>query len=400
MRVFCRQHNKGFFTPRQTPIKCESRGHVLGELDFHGTAKTPVEIQWQYCCNCEHFSPIDFGHEELQRCPVCTRRASMMYLCDRCFTVSFESNTPLERKNFTLTAEGAPLPSCPGCLQEASADLYEHICDELQTSFMTALTSCPVCRERLDVGPVFPSSVADYLRRTKTRNKAHVTFDYDTEQFVQVADGEFVLISNSSEGSPPILLPRAKRFASKRDFYELYQDYYHCTNVAVGEVHIIEPATVEATGNGWRFQSTGLLNVVADEPKTKAPTNMPAPREVPIQPKQVPATATKKTKSHVSLAKDTPELQKHPATNATDKEESSTTPCPNCGSLIEMRYAFCWKCGNPMGPDKGAFKKTSETDSPLRHIAFEDDEPTAQHEINHIQKSILSSVPSWRRSAG
>src|SRR6188474_222632 len=106
MRVFCPEHKRGFFAPRQSPIKCENRGHLLGELDFEGQGKLPIEIQWKYCCNCEHFCPLD-------------------------------------SKNFTLSADGVPQPSCPGCLRAASADSHEHDCEELGVSFITALTTCP-----------------------------------------------------------------------------------------------------------------------------------------------------------------------------------------------------------------------------------------------------------------
>jgi hypothetical protein len=34
-----------------------------------------------------------------------------------------------------------PQPSCPGCLRPASTDQHEHECDELGTSFITALTT-------------------------------------------------------------------------------------------------------------------------------------------------------------------------------------------------------------------------------------------------------------------
>ena len=269
MRVFCPEHKRGFFTPRQTPIKCDNKGHILGELDFEGEAKAPVELQWQYCCNCEHFCPIDFDQDGLKHCPVCTRRSSMLYLCDRCYTISFESNTSLQKKNFTLTSEGAPQPSCPGCLQATSADLREHICDELSASLITALSSCPICRERLDVGPSFPCSVAHYLRRTKVANKLSVTFDYETELFVPVEDGEFVLIGNGNEAIEPIVLPRSACFATRRDFYELYQDYYNCANPHAGEVHIIQAAAVTRTAQGWKFQSTGILEVIEGHLKKK-----------------------------------------------------------------------------------------------------------------------------------
>src|SRR6266851_2078661 len=200
MRVFCPEHKRGFFAPRQSPIKCENRGHILGELDFAGEAKTPVELQWQYCCNCEHFCPIDFDQHGLERCPVCTRRSSILYMCDRCYTISFESNTPLQTKNFTLTSEGAPQPSCPGCLQATSADLREHTCDGLGVSLITALNCCPICQERLDIGPSFPCPVGHYLRRTRIANTVSVTFDYETELFIPVGDGEFVVICNGDEG--------------------------------------------------------------------------------------------------------------------------------------------------------------------------------------------------------
>src|SRR5215813_14765408 len=123
MRIFCPEHKKGFFAPRQNPIKCENRGHILGEFNFAGSDRSQVALHWQYCCNCEHFSPISPQGESLQRCPVCTRPTSLLFICDRCFITSYESNTPLRTKNFTLTSEGLPQPSCPGCLQANSGEV-------------------------------------------------------------------------------------------------------------------------------------------------------------------------------------------------------------------------------------------------------------------------------------
>ena len=373
MRVFCPEHKKGFFTPRLSPIRCESRGHVLGELDFRGTAQGPAEVRWQYCCNCEHFCPIDFDRDGLERCPVCTRRTSIMYVCDRCFTVSFESNTPLQTKNFTLTTEGAPKPSCPGCLQEASRDLREHFCEELQATFITALTSCPICAERLDIGPSFPSSIAHYLRRIKAANKQTVTFDYDSESFLSVEDGEFVLVSVPPEGAQPFVLPRSPRFTSKRDFYELYQDYYHCTNVDVGEVHVIEPATVEYTGDGWKFISSGILEVVPDVRQVKA------------------APEIKSQKQPVNDAMRSPSV-------APPSAEAAAAPCPGCGVLVETKYAFCWKCGSAMKPDVKSSEKAKQSITPPP-VTTEEEQPAEPNELGRIQQTILSSVPSWRRFA-
>ena len=383
MRVFCPEHKRGFFAPRQSPIKCENRGHLLGELDFEGEGRGPAEIGWLYCCNCEHFCPVDFDRYGLERCPVCTRRSSVLYLCDRCHVISFESNTPLQTKNFTLTADGVPQPSCPGCLRSAAADLHEHFCDVLNATFITALNTCPVCQERLDVAPAFPSTVTLYLKRTRAANKVNVTFDYETESFMPVEDGEFVVVTNSE---PAIVLPRAPRFASRRDFYEYYQDYYHCPSPDAGEVNIVQPATVAPTANGRKLETMGSLEVVLDQPKPKA---LPVPP--PVVPKAVPPVVQKPVPPVVRE-----ELTPHPPDPMplpmAAKEESTETPCGECGALVERRYAFCWKCGNALTPDS----KSSRGSNPSRGtllssaMAIDDDELTVQHEMRPAGSSLFT----------
>jgi len=376
MKVFCPQHKRGFFTPRQSPIKCENRGHVLGDLDFHGEAQALVEIQWQYCCNCEHFCPIDFGGDGLERCPACTRKTSRFYLCDRCFTVTFESNTPLQTKNFTLTSEGVPQPSCPGCLQPNSGDVREHTCDELGASFSTALDSCPICRERLDVGPSFPCSVAEYLRRTKAANKLTVTFDYETGLFAAVEDGEFVLISNGHEANQSVILPRSERFSTTRDFYEIYQDYYHCSQVTAGEVHIIEPASAERSGEGWKLQASGILEVVDNQQNTKTPADMrPRETEIPVHEECGPAIRV-------------------------IEEESLVTACTQCGSLVETRYAFCWTCGNSMAPGVETSEKATETVASRRLPIEDNEELTLQEDLGHVQSIFAWALPKEPSGSG
>jgi hypothetical protein len=368
MRVFCLEHKRGFFTPRQTPIKCENKGHMLGEFDLEGEARVPVKLQWQYCCNCEHFCPIDFDHDGLERCPVCSRHSSILYLCDRCYIITFESNTPLQTKNFTLTSEGAPEPSCPGCLQATSGDLREHTCDGLGASLITALNSCPICQERLDIAPSFPSSVAHYLRRTKLANKLNVTFDYETESFVPVDDGEFVLISNGNEASQAIVLPRSARFATRRDFYEFYQDYYHCTKPGAGEVHIIQPAAVVRTAEGWTLETPGFLEVLEDRPKKNASTDA--------------------TPHQIAFAREEPRLS-----IAAMKEESPVTPCTQCDSLVETRYAFCWKCGHRLTPKNESSVTHSQKPRvimPLATIATEDEDLALQHDVRAVGSPMFS----------
>lgn len=377
MRVFCPEHKKGFFAPRQNPIKCENRGHLLGEFDFEGQATTPVDLQWQYCCNCEHFCPADFDQYGLQRCPVCTRKSSLIYVCDRCYVISFESNTPLQTKNFTLTGEGVPQPSCPGCLRPASADMREHACDAVNATFITGLNTCPICDERLDIAPAFPSLVANYLKRTKAANKLSVTFDYDTGSFVPVEDGEFVVITNLAQ---PVVLPRAPKFSSKRDFYEFYQDYYHCANPDAGDVQIIQPAFVSETGNGWNLVATGMLEVSKPQPKktVSPPIQSPAVQPQVVQPPVVqspvrPAVARREEEV----------IPEEPTPVTTRKVETSARACPDCGSMIEEKYAFCWKCGHALEAEQKPPRKI------LSSFDLEDDELTMQHEPRPFSSSVL-----------
>jgi hypothetical protein len=366
MRVFCPEHKRGFFAPRQSPIKCENRGHLLGEIDFEGQSLTPAGLQWQYCCNCEHFCPVDFDQFGLQRCPVCTRRSSLLYLCDRCYVVSFESNTPLQTKNFTLTPEGAPQPSCPGCLRPASADLHEHTCDGVNASFVTALNACPICQERLDIAPAFPSTVANYLKRTRAANKISVTFDYETGAFAPVEDGEFVVITNPDQA---IVLPRTSKFSTKRDFYEFYQDYYHCSNPDAGEIQIIQPAFVNRSGEGWALTATGLLDVIKEKQKPVAPV---------VQPPPPPPVAAVKHEE--------PEPVVQP-----QKEQPGARTCADCGSLIEAKYAYCWKCGHAMDNEHKPVSNGRKPPTIFKSQALDlDDELTAlQHETRPLSSTIL-----------
>src|SRR6185503_7270449 len=68
-----------------------------------------------------------------------------------------------------------------------------------------------------------------------------------------------------------------------RDFYEFYQDYYHCPNPDAGDVQIIQPAFVSDTGNGWNLVATGLLEVIKPQPKkVVTPVVQPAAVHPPV----------------------------------------------------------------------------------------------------------------------
>ena len=420
MRVFCPEHKRGFFAPRQSPIKCENRGHVLGELDFSGEANRDFQLQWQYCCNCAHFSLIDFAERHPQQCPVCARRRSTIYLCDRCQTVSFESDTPLHTKNFTLTSEGLPQPCCAGCLQSPTADLREHNCDDFRATIVTALNVCPVCNERLDIAPSFPSLVADYLRKTKSANKLLVTFDYESELFVPVDDGEFVIVTNSDENGRAVVLPRSPQLTSRRDFYEVYQDYYQCANPDAGEVSITEPAIVVPMSEGWKLLATGVLEVVNKQPDTKAPVSArPAPpiqseMKAPVSARPAPPIQSEmkapvttrpappiqpERKAPVTSRLAPPIQPEEPIVRSSqvrvDESDISTepaSPCTRCGAIIESKYAYCWECGNPREP---ILKASMVRPKIPRLIVSTEESDDEERTMQHHPTSAKAQLFAW-----
>ena len=372
MRVFCPVHRKSFSAPRRNPIRCENKAHVLGELDFEGRASEPASICWEYCCNCEHFWPGDFDHDQ---CPVCNRQISARYLCDQCYTFSLESLTPAAVKNFTLTTEGAPYPACPGCLQETATDVFlqEHQCPRLGASFITGLRSCPICKDLIEKLPSFPTSNAEYLRQVKTHK--NVGLDYEKDMLVEAEGGEFVLITHRNEPNQPILLPRLVRFTKREDFYESYQDYYHCLSPSEGEVIIIRPAVVEPVEGGWKLQEAGILQV--DRKLARA--------------EEESRPSDRIAREHRSLA--------------TAQVKSK---CFSCGAALEPQHLsewdFCWNCGEPLASGKDSSGKFPDEDT---LVPSQDKQtPAAQPAPSSFLLSILEpavpepDLPSANAKAG
>src|SRR6266404_460877 len=327
MRVFCPVHKKGFTAPRRNPIKCENKHHVLGELDFEGLAREPVEVSWEYCCNCEHFWPSDFADE---RCPVCDRQFSARYLCNKCYTFSLESSNPVAVKNFTLGPEGAPQPSCPACLQEAGNVILpiQHQCDSLGVTYFTEFRSCPFCEELIGGPPSFPAPTAKHLNSQWAIKR--VSMDYERDMLVEAEDGEFVLILDGNSSNQLIVIPTITSFITKQDFYENYQDFYHCENPSAGEVIIVEPTVVNRVEGGWRLSEAGRLEVQEAAPETE--------QEI--------------------VQWESPAVESGPATVETRiTRQKPPIVCLYCGATEDAEKAstwtFCWKCGKPFGSKKG-----------------------------------------------
>ncbi|MGH9883351.1 MAG: DUF7577 domain-containing protein [Pyrinomonadaceae bacterium] len=181
-------------------------------------------------------------------------------------------------------------------------------------------------------------------------------------------DGEFVVIRNGNEIVAPIVLPRSARFETRRDFYEFYQDYYHCPNPSAGEVHIVRPAAAARVAGGWRLQTPGILEVLEDQPKKKTAADVPR--------HQSSTSARDEAGPLIEAMK-----------------ESPVTRCTHCGSLVETRYAFCWKCGDPLAPENEPSITRWEkpkTIMPPAAIATEEEELTAQHQMVPVGSPIFS----------
>jgi hypothetical protein len=251
-----------------------------------------------------------------------------------------------------------------------------------------------MCRERLDVGPSFPSLVEPYLRKTKTANKLTVTFDYDSALFVPVEDGEFVIVPNEAERNQSFVLPRLTRFSGPREFYEFYQDYYHHrSELCAGAVLIHEPALVEPKREGWRFQAPGLLEVVADQKPARKirSSEIQPPAEMAAPPTAAPPPNKIKPADIETFA---PEEAPAVATN----EEVPGRVCDHCGSVVEERYSFCWHCGKPMGSDQRGSQTAQAANPPRRLVIDMDNASSAQLSAEYNQSSIFSSdVPRQRK---
>jgi hypothetical protein len=411
MRIFCPEHGKGFFAPRRNPIKCENREHVMGELDFEGEARTPAETCWEYCCNCGHFFLFGASVDGIERCPACARQLFNRYLCDRCYLITCESNTPAQNKNFALTKEGLPQPTCPGCLQSPTTEVREHECDALGAVFVTAIVVCPMCEERLDVIPTFPALVTYYLKRT--RKKVNVTFDYENEVFSPAEDGEYVVVRNGDDRE--LLLPRMPSFSSKRDFYAHYEDSFYCNDPKPGEVEVLEPGVVERVENGWKLNTHGLLRVETrrGKPKKKvalangksgngaltnhsyiapkpvkpvesAKTIAPDDARKPSKTEDLPAARDKQVLPTPIRAEEPGEMtrtpqspnptQQHVSPRAVTREVSSMITCSRCNSVQESKYSYCWHCGSPTGA------RQASASTPPPRTRFEQ-QMTAEEEI-------------------
>jgi len=242
------------------------------------------------------------------------------------------------------------------------------------------------------------------LKRTKSAKKTNATFDYESELFVPIDDGEFVLIRDIDEQGKSIVIPRSSQLESRRDFYELYQDYYHCSNPDAGEIHVEQPAVVIPTTEGWKLMAPGVLAIAGKEPARRT-TIPPAPPQRNVQMPPVPPPK--------NVQPESPKPRKETRKPVAPKPDSPAALCAQCDTLIESKYAFCWKCGHPRDAEENtsASERKMIEDKPesrprgnsqrsrliVPASESDDEERTVQHD-GHVPLYSWGSEPSGRQS--
>lgn len=302
IRVYCPSHKVGFSTAATASIECSSSAHTLAR-DF------PSESFWEYCCDCQHYWPID--NKASDECPVCERHIDRRSLCAACKVVSVESNDAGKRKAFFVSAHSMTKPACPGCLRLSHQVALEHACLDFGGTFVTTRDVCPFCDDRLEPPPSFPCSVKAYIEKLPHSALA-ASFDAETSLLKEAPVGPYFVIPIARETSLSVVIPSSVRLDSKQDYYNSYYELFNCENPGAGEVSILSPAVVEAVEGGWQLKEAGFIQIKPD-----------------VEPAIEPATTT----------------------------------CASCGHSASVEHTFCKKCGARMKPDSPE-EKTAHFNTP------------------------------------
>jgi len=263
IRVYCVTHKVGFDAQSNRVVLCASGNHALANA-------FPDDSFWEYCCDCQHCWLIDTAKNEAasNECPACEREIVRRYVCSACNVISIESNEPGRRKLFSLS-NGIPSPTCPGCLEKPSSAALEHECKDFGARFLTNFSTCPFCGDVLEAPSDFPCKVSEYLSNLKAPPTV-LRFDSQANTLKASPTGDYVLVPRVPGLNVPIVIPNAKRFESKRDYYDTYYELFTCDNPSAGEVTVLRPATVEKVDSGWQIKETGVIEIKADIKQSSA----------------------------------------------------------------------------------------------------------------------------------
>jgi hypothetical protein len=145
INIFCRTERATVWCERASTIVCEN-GHEVAR-------NFPQGEFWQYCCDCNRFTPFDVleGDEDYTQCRYCDERPlTRWFLCSECRILTVESDNLAKSKSFAIK-EGKPSPSCPGCsTSDWNCSLVKHECRSLGVTYLTPRLHCLFCDERLN----------------------------------------------------------------------------------------------------------------------------------------------------------------------------------------------------------------------------------------------------------
>ena len=155
LKIFCPTHQSVFEVEEKPQIACEIREHALSN-DF------PKSEYWEYCCDCQTFSPSSFGTggKVKNACPHCERTTERRFLCDKCKIIAYDSDEETKGKVFGISAEKGIEPTCAGCQKSfVGAKILQHKCTDIEGALLTNLKDCPFCQKSVLNQPAPPKKV-------------------------------------------------------------------------------------------------------------------------------------------------------------------------------------------------------------------------------------------------
>jgi|GEM_PF-2313335 len=346
IRVYCPTHKINFVIAANSTIECHNGSHTLAR-------NFPSESFWKYCCDCQHYGPVDEGSKGSDDCPVCERKIVRRFVCAECKVISIESDEAGRRKTFSISSQGIVAPTCPGCLRRVNRKCLEHQCEDYGHSFFTTREACPFCDERIEPPPAFPCSVAAYIEKLPP-SAVSVRFDAESGLVQQSTSGECYLVPVVRDSALSMVIPQSQSLSSKQDYYNSYYELFNCENPVAGEVMIQSPAIVEVVEGGWQVREAGSIEI------------KPAPQiHVDAQPR---------------------------------------ITCSFCGTEGSAGHAFCKRCGTRLRAETSSTRTSDATlppapaspyahdaTPPLQQPAFQASEVTSQN--SGLQpKTILAAV--------
>ena len=309
MTFFCLRHQELCYAARgESQVVCEQGPHAL--------STAWLRDRWEFCGDCQSFASRAEHEAARDKCPVCDRRATRRFLCDRCETLSFDTQDQPVNKQFAIAASGMPQPACPCCLAVPQTKVHAHHCDALRASVYTARVKCPACGNATAslrrtasptsylFPPTFAKPVSEYLQRLQADSVRGGTIPAHPDVLTANASGQFWLLPYRDDHF--IALPGAAQFGSPRD-YAGFQPFFDCEPQGAGEVVIHAPAVTafDPATHEYVLTQKGRLEV-----RAVAPVSPPlSPPASPLQPPALPASP--KFAGSLGLSKAPPDAPVH-----------------------------------------------------------------------------------------